>query len=206
VDVLPGQKGLLHGFVARDVGQDAQLDLAVVRVGQDAAGLCQEKLAQAAAQLGADGDVLQIGLAGRQPPGAGLGLVEGGVHAPVRPDDLEQALHVGAVELLVGAVLQDVLHRRAVGPQAFEGFGVGGVAALGLFAGRQAHFYKQGLAQLLGAVQVELVAHLCVNAGKALLQHGLELFAEGHEALPVHQHAGTLHIRQHQGQGELNVV
>ena len=206
MDVLPVQEGLLHVFVPGDVGQDAQLDLAVVGVHQHTARLCDEVGPQLAAQLGADGDVLQVGVVGGEPSGAGLGLVEGGVDAPIFADDLEQALHIGGVQLLVRAVLQNVLYQRVL-PQALQRFGVGGPAALGLFAMGQAHGVEQHLAQLLGAVGVEAgAAGLHVDAGQHLFQLGAHPHAELLDAVPVHQHADAGHVRQHLRQRELNVV
>ena len=206
VDVLPVQEGLLHVFVPGDMGQDAQLDLAVVGVHQHTARLCDEVGPQLAAQLGADGDVLQVGVVGGEPSGTGLGLVEGGVDAPIFADDLEQALHIGGVQLLVGAVLQNVLHQRVL-PQAFQRFGVGGPAALGLFAMGQTHGVEQHLAQLLGAVGVEGgAAGLHVDAGQHLLQLLPQLYAELLDAVLVHQHAGAGHIGQHLCQRELDLV
>ena len=128
------------------------------------------------------------------------------MHPPVRPDDLQKPLHIGAVQLLVGAVLQNVLHHRAVAAQALQGLRVGGVAALGLFAGRQAHLVKQGLRQLLGAVQVEGVAHRLVDGGEGLVQFRFQQGAEGFQAVLVHRHADAFHVRQHPGQGQLDIL
>src|SRR5699024_8228496 len=134
VDVLPAAEGRLHVLVPGDVGQDAQLDLAVVGVHKDAARLCDEEAPQLAAQLGADGDVLQVGVVRGEAAGAGLGPVEGGVNPPVGADHLQQAFGVGGVQLEVGAVLQDVVHQGAVGPQLLQGGVVGGPAPAGLAA------------------------------------------------------------------------
>ena len=128
------------------------------------------------------------------------------MHSAVRPDDLQKPLHIGAVQLLVGAVLQNVLHHRAVASQALQGLGVGGVAALGLFAGRQAHLFKQSLRQLLGAVQVKGVAHRLVDGGQGLVQLRFQQGAEGFQALFVHRHADALHVRQHPGQRQFDVL
>ena len=92
-------------FVAGDVGEDAQLDLAVIGIHQHTAGLGDEVGPQLAAQLRADGDVLQVGVVGGETAGAGFGLVEAGVDAAILRDDLQQALHIGGVQLLVGTVL-----------------------------------------------------------------------------------------------------
>ena len=72
----PLRKACCMCLVAGDVGEDAQLDLAVIGIHQHTAGLCDEVGPQLAAQLGADGDVLQVGVVGGETPGAGFGLVE----------------------------------------------------------------------------------------------------------------------------------
>ena len=126
--------------------------------------------------------------------------------APIFADNLEQALHIGGVQLLVRAVLQNVFYQRVL-PQALQRFGVGGPAALGLFAMGQAHGVEQHLAQLLGAVGVEAgAAGLHVDAGQHLFQLGAHPHAELLDAVPVHQHADAGHVRQHLRQRELNVV
>ena len=98
MDVLTVQKCLLHVLITGNVGQNAQLDLAVVGIHQHTARLCHKVGAQLAAQLGADGDVLQVGVVGRKPSSAGFGLVEAGVDAAILCDDLQQALDVGGVQ------------------------------------------------------------------------------------------------------------
>ena len=206
MDILAVQKGLLHVLVPGDVCQDAQLDLAVIRVYQHTARLCNKVGAQLAAQLGADGDILQVGIIGGEPSGAGFGLVKGGVDAPVLANDLEQTLHIGGVQLLVGAVLQNVLHQRVLA-QTFQRFGIGRPAALGLFAVGQTHGVEQHLAQLLGAVGVEgSAAGLHVDAGQHLFQFLPQLYAELLDAVLIHQYAGAGHISQHLCQRELDLV
>ena len=206
VDVLAGQEGLLHMLVAGDVGEDAQLDLAVIGVYQHAAGPRHKVGAELAAQLGADGDVLQVGVVGGEASGAGFGLVEAGVDAPILRDDLQKTLDIGGVELLVGAVLQNVLHQRVV-PQGLQSLGVGGPAALGLLAVGQAHGVEEHLAQLLGAVGVEAgAACLHMDAGEDVFQLGPHFHAELLDALPVHEDADAGHVGQHLCQRELDVV
>ena len=126
--------------------------------------------------------------------------------APVLADDLEQPLHIGGVQLLVGTVLQNVLHQRVLA-QTFQRFGVGRPAALGLFAVGQPHGVEQHLAQLLGAVGVEGgTAGLHVDAGQHLLQLLPQFYAELLDAVLIHQHAGAGHIGQHLCQRELDLV
>ena len=204
VNVCPGQKRLLHGFIACNVGQNAQFDLGIVGVHQRFAGGGHKVAAQAAAQLGADGNVLQIRFSGADASRAGFGLDKGGMDASVRPQGFQQALHIGGKQLGIGAVLQNIIHRRAVGAQAFQRFGVGGIAAGRFFAGRQAQLVKQGFAQLLGAVQIELVPDLSINVLQNAVQLGAQAIAELADALGVHRKADALHVGQHAGQRQLH--
>ena len=62
VHVVAVGVGLHQHLLAAEVGEDAQLDLGVVGADQLPALLGQERLADAPAELGADGDVLQVGV------------------------------------------------------------------------------------------------------------------------------------------------
>ena len=163
MDVRTVQKRLLHVLVACDMRQNAQLDLRVVGVHERLALARHKVAAQAAAQLGADGNVLQVRLGGGDAPGARLGLDEGRVDPSVRGLGVQQAVHVGGQQLGVGAVFQDLVNDRAVRAQAFQCLGVGGVAAGVFLARRQAQLVKQRLAQLLRAVYVERITDGCIN-------------------------------------------
>ena len=206
MNVRAVQKRLLHVLVAGDVRQNAQLDLGVIGVHQLLAVPGHKVATQAAAQLGADGDVLQVRLGGRDAPGAGLGLDKGGVHPTVRRLRRQQAIYVGRQQLGVGAVLQDLVDDRAVRAQAFQRGGVGGVAAGVFLARRQAQLVKQGFAQLLGAVHVELVAHLSVDILQDAVQLAPQAVAKGADAVGVYRKADTLHVRQHAGQRQLHLI
>ena len=64
----PLKKRLPHRLVARDVGEQPQLDLAVVRVHEHIAALGHEHPPQLAAERRARRDILQIRLGGAEPP------------------------------------------------------------------------------------------------------------------------------------------
>ena len=63
-------------FVTREVGHDAQLDLAVVGGEEETSRLRDETLAYLLAVVGAHGDVLQVGIARREPARGRQCLVE----------------------------------------------------------------------------------------------------------------------------------
>ena len=79
VDVLAGAEDPLQHSLVGDVGEDPQLDLAVVGGDAAVARLGDEAAAERAADLGADRDVLQVRVGAREAPGRARGLVEGGV-------------------------------------------------------------------------------------------------------------------------------
>ena len=61
--------------------EEPKFDLRIVGGEQDETGLGDEGGADFAAEFGANGNVLEIGIGGSEPPGGGSGLAKGGVHA-----------------------------------------------------------------------------------------------------------------------------
>ena len=70
----------------------------------------------------------------------------------------------------------------------------------------EAQLVKQGLAQLLGAVHVELVAHLSVDILQDAVQLAPQAVAKGADAVGVYRKADALHVRQHAGQRQLHLI
>ena len=122
VDVLARAEGVDERRVAREVGEDAQLDLAVVGGEEEVARLGHEGLADAPALRGADRDVLEVRVGRGEPAGGGDRLVEGGVDAAgLGVDERRQRVDVGGLELLDRAVLEDLpraARGRAPAPRA----------------------------------------------------------------------------------------
>ena len=98
------------------VGEDAELDLRIVGGEQLPAGFAgDERRADFAAFVGADRNVLQVGVAGAEAAGRGDDLVERGVDAAgIGMDHRRQRVDVGAFELRVLAIFDD-LFREADG-------------------------------------------------------------------------------------------
>ena len=69
-------------LVARQVREHAQLDLRVVGGDQHVPAVGDERAPDLPAELGANRNVLQVGIAAAQPAGRRDRLVEAGVHAP----------------------------------------------------------------------------------------------------------------------------
>ena len=108
VDVLADAERLDQRLVAGQVRQHPQLDLRVVGRDQHVAGRGDERAADLAADLGADRNVLQVGIGAAQAAGGGHRLVEAGVHAAgLRVDQQRQRIDVGALQLLQAAPVQD---------------------------------------------------------------------------------------------------
>ena len=99
VDVLPAHKGRAHGLIVGDMREQAQLDLAVVRVNEHFAGRGDEHAADLCAELFADRDVLQIGVARGEAACVGHGHLEARVDAPVLADDFQESLSVCGFKL-----------------------------------------------------------------------------------------------------------
>ena len=133
MDVLAVAEGFQQGRILRDMGQHAQLHLRIVGRDQQTARPGDEAGAHALAQRPAHGDVLQIGIAGGEPPrGRGL-LVEGGMDAALRVHQARQGIEIGGTHLLQFAVLEDAVHHGMLPGQFLQRLLAGGsLAALGL--------------------------------------------------------------------------
>ena len=81
MDVVSAEEGVYHVLIFAEVCHDAQLYLRVVGREELAAGVGDERLADFLSVFVADGDVLQVGIAGAEASGSGHCLVEGGVDA-----------------------------------------------------------------------------------------------------------------------------
>ena len=82
VDVVAVGEGLLQLRHVGHVRGEPQLDLAVVGAHQHMAGLGDEGVADLAADLGADRDVLQVGVGRGEPPGLRARQAVAGVDPP----------------------------------------------------------------------------------------------------------------------------
>ena len=99
VDVVAAAVGFDQQRIFREVSQQAQFDLRIVRGQQHVAGFDGEGGANLAAQFGADGNVLQIRIGRRQPSGRRAGLAEGGVQtAGGGIQQRGQSIHVSRLE------------------------------------------------------------------------------------------------------------
>ena len=206
VDIGTGAERLLHGLIVRDMGQHAQLDLAVVRVDKDAAVARHEHLADLAAELRADGDVLQVRVGGRQSARRRDHVLEGRVNAAVVRDLLDEAVGVRALELGHGTEIEDGVDDRVLATELFQHVRVRGVAAFRLLARRQAELVKEDLPELLGGVDVEFLPGIAEDRLLRSLDPALEHIAEGDERHLVRLDARSLHFSEHAAERQLDLV
>ncbi len=207
VDVDVVREGLFQCLDIGHVGQDTKLDLRIVGRQKKKTGSGKKSLADLAAFLGTDRDVLQVRLGRAEAAGRGRGQHVAGVDAAGRGADLlDQRVGVGAGELLQLPPVEDDAGQRVAGDgQLLQHLGPGGVGAgfrLSALAA-QRHLVEQDLAQLLGRAEVEGAAGeldgLLLELGHALGEDAGELV----EAALVDGDAAHLHRRQHRWQRPL---
>ncbi len=207
VQVLAGAERLDQPLVAGQVRHDPHLDLAVVGGHQHAVGgTDHERLPDPPALVGADGDVLQVGVGGGQPAGGGDGLLEGGVDAPVVGDRPQQTVHCG-LQLVDVPVGQQVLEERVLGGrvEVLQRLRVGGVAGLGALGLGHAQLVEQHDLELLGRAEVDLLADHPVGVLRDLLEPGEEVGGQRGQVVDVDRDAGRLHLGQHRHQRHLHL-
>ena len=185
------------------MGQDAQLDLGVVRVHQRAALRRREHPAELAAKVRPCGDVLQVRLRGAEAARGGDGHLELRPHPPVGVHGLQKAVGVGGFQLGVLPVLQHRVHNGVLKAELFQHVGIGGPAGLGLLPVGEAQALKQHLSQLLRGVDVEGPPGHLVNGGLLPGDPGGQALAEVPQGPGVHAAARPLHLRQHPAEGQL---
>ena len=169
-------------------------------------GVGHEGAPDLAAFLGADRDVLQVGLGRRQPAGGGRGERVAGVHAVgLRIDVARQRIGVGRVELGDLPPVEDLPRQRvALLGQLLERARAGRpLAGLGLGAARQPELAEQDVAELLGAAGIERLAGERLDFGLEPAGALRELAREPRQHLPVDRDAAPLHAREHRHQRPL---
>ena len=197
VDVLALAEGIAQRRDVGHVGGEAQLDLRVVDRDQLVPLLRHEGEADAAPLLGADRDVLQVGIARGQAAGRRQRQRVRGVDAAGRRVDLVlQRVGIGALELGQLAPVQDLLRQRMAGGerQLLQDVGAGAVGSrLALLAAGQLQLVEQHLAQLLGRAGVELGAGDVLDLALDLRDAAGEIGGERLQGPGIDLDAGNLH-------------
>ena len=208
MDVLSGAEGIDHRVIPGEMCHQPKLDLAVVRIHDAPAFPGQERLADLSAFLSANRDILQVGFRRRDPAGRRARLIKIAVHAPLRIHQRQQAFNIRPVQLGQLTVAQQRLnHLRRSRSEVLKHLHRRGVPAAGLFPVRQLQVFKQDIAQLLGAVDVENAHAAGVIDGllQPLNLPGIA-HAELSEEIPVHAEPDILHPEEHKGQRKLDFL
>ena len=98
--VIIVMKGGEEVGVLGEVRHHAEIDLGIITAQQQGAIAGDKGFPHLLAQLSTNGDVLQVGVAGGEPPGGGARLVEAGMH-PVgfRVDQGGEDIDIGGLQL-----------------------------------------------------------------------------------------------------------
>ena len=207
VEVGVAGEGVAQVLVARDVGQDPQLDLAVVGGHErEVRGAGHERAPDPPAERRADRDVLEVRVGRRQPAGRRDGLVERRVEPAVGGHQGRQRVDVGRPQLRVDPPLEQLVDHRMGGAQVLQHRGVGRVARLGALALGQVELEEQDLLELLGAAEVELVPDVLVDLRLEPRDLRRELAREDVQRLEVERDAGRLHPGQDADQRQLQLA
>ena len=206
MNVLAAPERRDHVLILRDVRQQPQLDLAVVRVDQHVPRPGDEHLSYLPAEFPADGNILQIRLPGRKPPRVRDGHHEAGADAAVGVDDLQKPVGVGAFQFRQHPVVEDFVDDRVLVPQLFQHVGVGAPTGFRFLPGGQHQLFKQYRPELLRGVDVELLARLFPDALLQRVDGVHHARAEFGQRGFIYKESLVLHLRQHRAEGQFNVI
>jgi len=171
--------------------------------------LWDEGCADFFSEVGADGDVLEVGFGGGEAAGGGDELVKVGVDAStVRLDVVGEGVDVGGLEFGGLAVGEDVGDDVVFVGEGLEGLLVGfelaGFCFLGLFD--EFHFTEEDFAELFGGVEVEFLASFAVDVGGEVIECFFEVGADGGEGFGVEGDALGFDLDEGGEEGEFDVL
>ena len=205
VDVDTAAERLDQPGVGSEVSDAAQLDLVVVGDQQRVAGRRHEGLAELAALVAANRDVVEIRLIAAETPGAGDGLVESRVDPAVGSNLGHQAGSVGAAELLhLPVPHQRIDELRPLVAQPQQRRCVGRVPGLGLLLRCQLLLGVQQFAQLNRRVEVERPTDDALELGRESFALQCEVLVESLQLGHVDGDADVFHLGEHTDQGVLD--
>ena len=196
MDILSLPESVHHGVIARKMRQDAQLNLAVISIHQHVPRGRHKGAADLPSQIGAHRNILQVGLGAGNAPRGRAGLVKEGMDAALVVHLADQRVNIGAVQFAHLPVFQDIADGGMGIPQRLQRFGVGGKAFAGLSPGLETQPVEQHVAQLLGAVDIEL-AHAAqgIDALPQRVLPGRQARADFPQHVGIHPEAFALHIK-----------
>src|SRR5262249_3215880 len=206
VNVETLAEGLLQRLDAGDLGQEPQLDLGIiggdelVSVGRD------ESAPDLAAFLGADRNVLQVGLGGGEAAGGSRGERVARVDAVRAGVDVTwQRVGIGRFELRNLSPVENFPWQRvALLGQVLQGPGPGRpLAGLGLGTAGKSKLAEQNIAELFRAARIERLAGERPDFALALTRALRDFTRQPREHLPIDRDPAPLHAREHRNDGPL---
>ena len=198
----PDQRGIV-----RQMRQNPQLDLRIIRRQQPAVLVGDKCPPDFLAEVGADRYVLQIRIATAQPPRRGNSLVVRRMHPPGLFVNLQrQRVDVGRLQFRQLTVIDDPVRQFVLARQFLHHAHVGRGPGLGLLDNPQLQLLEQDHPQLLRRIDVERLPRQRIDFVLQLLQILVQLARQFGKMLAVDPHAGHLHIRQHLDQRQLQLL
>ncbi len=201
-------EGPAQGGIVGIMSENPQLDLRVIGRQEPPAGPARDEcLADLTAVLGADRDILQVGVARAQPAGRGDALIERRVNSAVLGmHQTGERVEVGALELRELAMPQKQGRKRVLERQLLQHLLGGALLTAGRLLQRgQFQLVEQHLAELRPRVDVERPARQREGLGLDRRDPLRELARQLLEPLDVDHHSRRLHPRQHGDQGPLQL-
>ena len=207
VQILALREGVDKADVLREVRHDPHFDLAVVGGEQGGVALAHdEALPDASTRLGADRDVLQVGVGARKAPRGRDRLLEGRVDAPIAFGKRNEAVH-GLPEPAPVPPPEDALEHRilCLGEERLQSLGVRGVTGLDALGLGEPTLPEENLLELLGRAEVEASPHDPVRLGFGRARLITEFPGQLAEAVHVDRDPYALHAGEDPLQREFDI-
>ena len=187
--------------------KQAQLDLRIVRGHEYMVALeGHEAFPDAAPEIGAHGNVLQVGIGRRKAPGRRHRLIESGMEPTVSAAQLRQGVDIGSLDLGQLAVFQDEPGQHMLLRKLGQHLGIGRIAAARLLQGLEADHLEEHMPHLLGGIHVELATSLLIDLRHQTVQIRCGLGADALQAFGIQRRARALHLHQHGNQGQIDIA
>src|SRR5580704_14700553 len=207
MDIVAAPESFDQQRIAGVVREQAKLDLRVIGGEQDVAGLNGEGGPDLAAEFGADGNVLQVGVGGGQASSGGAGLIESGMETPGGwTEQCGKSIDVGRFELRELAELEHEARDFVIGGQALEhidggrdGFPFAVLHGLG-----QVEFVEEDVAELARRVDVEFEAAMAVDLPGLGVDFPPQARGHAGQGRGVDLHSGFFHAGKNGDQREVN--
>src|SRR6516225_4111625 len=182
------------------ISAKSQLDLGIIGGDELVSVGCDEGAPDLAALLGADRNVLQVGLGGGEAAGGCRGVRVARVDA-VRAgvDVTRQRVGIGRFELRNLAPVENFPRQRVtLLGQVLQGSGAGRpLAGLRLGAACKSKLAEQNIAELLRAARIERLAGERLDFGLERAGALREFTRQPREYVPINRNAAPLHAREH---------